>query len=424
MAETLDTKVAKEMWKELSQEDSLHIMTGPTELPIEYLYGFDCGIMAENHKASPLGASAALLDLDEHGDGGYWWKKVEELYIDYFKPIAEAKKKFPGIVGKIIAKTNTFKLSKANAEKAKDDISAYGAYFDPREESMGLTTGTAEDGRNYHTIRRLLDENTPEWIVNIIARESVKVIKSALHKVGLDDDDVYIFGDIGPESNPYAERMPERPDDYFRKYHLPTVRALKISGADVILSGTIARASELIGGAHAAEEEDIPFVGSGYGDDRDMFLHQSRGTYFGVTISDLMNLNNFVGAGSNCRDTLSIYKARISVADSINRGEPGVSPDALDYLFLAYANASTQPPYVLDEHLTPHRIDPYIFATGLYRLYNAGFTVLGGCCGTDPKYYEEAIPLLVEGIAKNRTPKEIYLEQHPDKVNNNKVTTG
>jgi 5-methyltetrahydrofolate--homocysteine methyltransferase len=191
----------------------------------------------------------------------------------------------------------------------------------------------------------------------------------------------YVAADIGPTG---GLLKPLGTMDFDEAYDLfaEQARAADVAGADVIAIETMADLLEMKAAVLAAKEEsDLPiFATMTFGEDGCTFLGTSPETA-AITLSAL----GVQALGINCSlgpDALAPLAARMAALSRVP--------------VMVQANAGL--PQVRGGQ-TVYDIGPQEYAGAVGRLIEAGASIVGGCCGTDPSYICELTKLL-----EGRTP--------------------
>lgn len=178
----------------------------------------------------------------------------------------------------------------------------------------------------------------------------------------------YVAGDIGPCGEmlePYGDLEPDNAYEAFVRQ----ARAAEAAGCDLIAIETMADLEEAKAAARAAlDTTELPvFVTLSFG--------KGGRTFMGVTPEDAVEELAALGVqalGLNC--SLGPREA----ADLVAR-MAAVAPCTI----IAQPNAG-MPRLVGDE--TVYDMTPEDFASAMEAVIDAGATVIGGCCGTDPTF--------------------------------------
>ena len=193
----------------------------------------------------------------------------------------------------------------------------------------------------------------------------------------------FVAADIGPTGE-FLEPMGEMSFDEAYELFAEQVRAAAAAGADLVIIETMTDLLEMKAAVLAAKECcELPVFAT-------MTFGESGRTFMGVAPDDAARTLDDLHAdalGINC----------------------SVGPDALAPLVeemlavtarpvIVQANAGV--PSVVDGE-TAYPIGPADYAAAVASLVEAGVSIIGGCCGTDPDYIRE-LARLVEG----RTPRQ------------------
>ncbi len=201
----------------------------------------------------------------------------------------------------------------------------------------------------------------------------------------------YVAADIGPTGallEPLGTLSFDRAYDLFAR----EVKAADAAGADLFIIETMTDLLEMKAAVLAAKENsDLPiFATMTFGEDGRTFLGTSPAV--AVAALDALGVN---ALGVNC----------------------SLGPDALAPLVTEMLSVATCPvivqanaglPSIVDGR-TVYSIDPQSYAQSIARIVDAGASIIGGCCGTDPTY----IRLLADVLEKRETPAPRSIEQAP-----------
>ncbi len=216
--------------------------------------------------------------------------------------------------------------------------------------------------------------------------------------------------DIRSEYGPYADRifiggyMSCRGDAYRPReglseeaaetWHRPQAEALASAGVDFLWAVTLPAAPEALGLARAMAATGLPY-GLGY-------LVRPSGKLLDSTA--LHQVVKSIDDRIVPRPLFSIVNCvHPRVAEQALEREWRADPDLTKRLIGIMANASSLPPEELDNLPYMDSEAPRSLAEQLVRLHRRfGFTILGGCCGTDPRLLAWTARLLTTGHPDTR----------------------
>jgi 5-methyltetrahydrofolate--homocysteine methyltransferase len=190
----------------------------------------------------------------------------------------------------------------------------------------------------------------------------------------------YVLGDIGPTGDflePLGHLKPEQLNTAF----INQAKALLAGGADGFIIETMTAVEEAIIAIKAVKSagSGLPVLASMSFDKRGDDFRTMMGVDVKTAVSALVSAGADA-VGFNCGSaTLDEYveltKMYVAAAKSAN---PQV-------LVLAEPNAGR--PELVDGR-TVYKVSPDEFASAAQMIYDAGITILGGCCGTGPDHIE------------------------------------
>ena len=188
----------------------------------------------------------------------------------------------------------------------------------------------------------------------------------------------YVAADIGPTGellDPLGDMEFEEAYELFAE----EVRAAQRAGADLVIIETMADLQEIEAAVKAAKDNcELPVFAT-------MTFSMGGRTFLGVSPGEAAETLDGLGVdalGVNC---------------SLGPGELapiiGEMRAVTDKPLIAQANAGL--PTVVDGE-TVYAVSPTSYAADVVALIDAGATVIGGCCGTDPSYIRELAQLIEE----------------------------
>ncbi len=188
----------------------------------------------------------------------------------------------------------------------------------------------------------------------------------------------YVFGDIGP-SGDFLEPLGHLKSHQLKAAFTDQVQALLSGGVDGVIIETMSAVEEAVIAVKAAKSagSDLPVLASMSFDKKGNDFR----TMMGVTVETAVTLLISAGAdavGFNCGsatldDYVELSKKFVDAAKSADK----------DVLVLAEPNAGKPE---LAEGKTVHKVTPNEFAAAAQKIYDAGVTIIGGCCGTSPDH--------------------------------------
>lgn len=188
----------------------------------------------------------------------------------------------------------------------------------------------------------------------------------------------YVLGDIGP-SGDFLEPLGHLKPDQLKSAFADQTQALLTGGADGIIIETMTAVEEAVLAIKAAKSvsSDLPVLASMSFDKKgDDFR-----TMMGVNVETAVTLLVSAGAdavGFNCGTaTLDEYvQLAKKFVDAVKAADK-------DVLVLAEPNAGKPE---LIEGKAEHKVTPDEFSAAAKQIYEAGITIIGGCCGTSPDH--------------------------------------
>ncbi len=224
-------------------------------------------------------------------------------------------------------------------------------------ERLGHTDVAAVNHRAIARTRRMIEE----W-------------KASTSQAG--ETPIILAADVGPRGDGYAAE--KLSPEVARAYHAAQIDALAAAGADLVVALTMTNVPETIGLVQAATHAGLPVLVSP--------TVETDGTVpDGSTLRDLIAAVDDatggapVGYMANCAHPTHIEGTLRAAAD---RGESWLSR----FRGLR-ANASTKTHVELDNSTQLDRGEPEDLARRMGELKRTfGFTIVGGCCGTDAEH--------------------------------------
>ena len=188
----------------------------------------------------------------------------------------------------------------------------------------------------------------------------------------------YVAADIGPLGellDPYGDITYDEAYGLFAE----AARAAGGAGADLVIVETMTDLTELTAAVRAAlDSTDLPVFAT-------MTFGEGGRTFMGVSPEDAVETLEELGV-----DALGI---------NCSLGPESLLPfaqtmlDASEKPVIVQANAGLP---AVSEGETRYSIGPAEYAAAVRRMLDAGVTIVGGCCGTDPAYIEQLSKALSE----------------------------
>lgn len=200
----------------------------------------------------------------------------------------------------------------------------------------------------------------------------------------------YVAGGLGP-IGVLLEPLGTLPFEAAYRIFAEQVRAVVEAGCDIVLIETMTDLREAKAAVLAAKDfSDLPiFASMTFGEDGRTFL----GTPPGVAAAVLSSLGAHV-VGVNC-----------------SLGPKELEPVARELVRCARCPVVVRPnaglPHVV-EGRTVYDVEPAEFAAVMERIMEAGASVVGGCCGTNPAFTAELAALVAGRTPVPRTPPSAF----------------
>ena len=216
---------------------------------------------------------------------------------------------------------------------------------------------------------------------------TVAEVFAAAVKCARDSGVSYVAADIGPSGEllfPMGDFTFSEAYDLFAEQ----ARAAQAAGADLVIVETMADLLEMVAAVVAVKEScSLPVVAT-------MTFTESGRTYMGASPKTAALVLSALGVdalGVNC-----------------SVGPDNLQPVVNEMLEVAacpvIVQANAGLPQVVDGK-TVYTLPPDEYAAAIRPMVEAGATIIGGCCGTDPDYIREIVKML-EGCTPNSEPLE------------------
>jgi 5-methyltetrahydrofolate--homocysteine methyltransferase len=193
--------------------------------------------------------------------------------------------------------------------------------------------------------------------------------------------DKYVLGDIGP-SGDFLEPLGSLKPDQLRGIFADQVNALIAGGVDGFIIETMGAVDEAVVAVEAIKYSgsSLPVLASMSFDKRGDDFRTMMGVDVKTAVSSLVAAGADV-VGFNCGTTtldeyVELAKRYVAAAKAAN---PKV---------LVFAEPNAGKPELLDGKAV-YKVTPAEFADAAQKIYAAGITIIGGCCGTSPEHIKE-----------------------------------
>jgi 5-methyltetrahydrofolate--homocysteine methyltransferase len=190
----------------------------------------------------------------------------------------------------------------------------------------------------------------------------------------------YVLGDIGPTGD-FLEPLGHLKSDQLNTAFVDQVKALLAGGVDGFIIETMTAVEEITIAIKAvmAAGSGLPVLASMSFDKRGDDFRTMMGVDVKTAVSALVSAGADA-VGFNCGTTtldeyVDLAKRYVAAAKSAN-------PDVM-----VFAEPNAGKPELLDGK-TVYKVTPDEFASAAQKIYDAGVTIIGGCCGTGPGHIE------------------------------------
>ena len=190
----------------------------------------------------------------------------------------------------------------------------------------------------------------------------------------------YVLGDIGPSGDflePYGHLKPDQLEATFADQ----AKALLAGGVDGFIIETMSAIEEIVLAIKAAKAAgpDLPVLASMSFDKRgDDFK-----TMMGVDVNKAVSALASAGA-----DAVGFNCGSATLDDYVELAKKFVaSVRALNKNILVFAEPNAGRPELIDGKAV-YKVTPDEFASTAQKIYEAGVTIIGGCCGSGPDHIE------------------------------------
>lgn len=190
----------------------------------------------------------------------------------------------------------------------------------------------------------------------------------------------YVLGDIGP-SGDFLEPLGSLKPDQLRGIFADQVKALQAGGVDGFIIETMGAVDEAVVAVEAIKYSgsSLPVLASMSFDKRGNDFRTMMGVDVKTAVSSLVAAGADV-VGFNCGTTtldeyVDLASRYVAAAKAVNSK------------VMVFAEPNAGKPELLDGKAV-YKVTPNEFADAAQKIYNAGITIIGGCCGTSPAHIE------------------------------------
>jgi 5-methyltetrahydrofolate--homocysteine methyltransferase len=190
----------------------------------------------------------------------------------------------------------------------------------------------------------------------------------------------YVLGDIGP-SGDFLEPLGTVKPDQLRGIFADQAKALQAGGVDGFIVETMGAIDEAVVAVEAVKRSGsvLPVLASMSFDKRGDDFRTMMGVDIKTAVSSLVAAGADA-VGFNCgTTTLDEY---VDLAKRYVEAAKAVNPDVL-----VFAEPNAGKPELL-EGKAVYKVTPEEFADAAQKIFAAGITIIGGCCGTSPAHIE------------------------------------
>ena len=193
-------------------------------------------------------------------------------------------------------------------------------------------------------------------------------------------DDGYVLGDIGPSGDFLAPLGTLRPEE-LREAFAEQARGLVAGGVDGFIIETMTALEEIEVAIDAVKSVsgDLPVFASMAFDAAGGDYRTMMGVGVEAAVSKIVSLG-VDAVGFNCGTA-----ALDGYIELAGRFVSAVKATGQDVIILAEPNAG-RPELVEDKAV--YNVSPDDFAAAAQKIYSAGVSIIGGCCGTGPEHIE------------------------------------
>jgi methionine synthase I (cobalamin-dependent) len=188
----------------------------------------------------------------------------------------------------------------------------------------------------------------------------------------------YVLGDIGPTGD-FLEPIGHLKSDQLTSVFTDQAKALLAGPVDGFIIETMTAVEEIVLAVKAAKSAapNLPVLASMSFDKRGSDFKTMMGVDIKTAISALVSAGADA-VGFNCGTTsldeyVELAQKFVAVAKSVN--------DKV----LVFAEPNAGQPELIDEKAV-YKVSPDEFAAAAQKIFAAGITIIGGCCGTTPDY--------------------------------------
>jgi methionine synthase I (cobalamin-dependent) len=218
--------------------------------------------------------------------------------------------------------------------------------------------------------------------------KQVEQINAAAAKLAREvaGDDHYVLGDIGPTGDFLEPLGPLKPKEVKEAFGVQA-KTLVDAGVDALIVESMTALDEIKLAVEAATDAagGLPVFAS-------MSFETAGGdfkTMMGVDVKSFISAIAELGV-----DVIGFNCGKMSLDSYVGlAGLFAVQLKSMDSEIKMLAELNAGIPEIVDGK-TVYKVTPQKFAAAIIKIRDAGFTVLGGCCGTGPKYIKAVTRIL------------------------------
>jgi 5-methyltetrahydrofolate--homocysteine methyltransferase len=199
-------------------------------------------------------------------------------------------------------------------------------------------------------------------------------------------DNKYVLGDVGPTGD-FLEPLGSLKPKEVKQAFVQQIRALVDNGVDAVIIESMTALDEIKLAVEAAGEvaHNLPIFASMSFEPAGEEFKTMMGVGVKSFFSEILPLG-VDAIGFNCgKMSLDSYVGLASLF--------AVQVKAMDSKIKLLAEPNAGIPEIVDDKIV-YAVTPDDFSSAITKIRNAGFTILGGCCGTSPKYIKTISKIL------------------------------